>query len=101
MKLTKAERGVVKRLVNLHYVWPDAWWLDISHTGVHIMRYGENGEPEYVATVDLPNSINKGVFLENPGHCGYCGNLLEPDEGHSSEIYKGLICDGCYDLEKG
>lgn len=57
-KLTKAERGVVNRLRNLHFVWPDSWWLSISGAGVHIMRYGENGEPEYVATADIPNSYN-------------------------------------------
>ena len=34
-------------------------------------------------------------------HCAYCGNLLEPDEGHSSEIYAGELCDFCYELEPG
>ena len=41
-----------------------------------------------------------GKLTAGGARCANCGNFLEDDEGHRSEIYRGLICDGCYDLEK-
>jgi len=92
LKLTKAERGVVKRLHNLHFVWPDSWWLDISTGGVHIMRYDESGKPEYVATVDIPNAFNSGAF-----GCDLCGEKFPPSELRASANYKH-ICRRCFEL---
>jgi hypothetical protein len=37
-------------------------------------------------------------LTEDPARCAYCHNLLEPDEGHKSKYYTGLLCDGCHDL---
>ena len=34
-------------------------------------------------------------------HCANCGNLLEPDEGHTSLVYKGAVCDACHEREPG
>src|SRR5574343_558587 len=62
-ELTKAERGVVKRLSDLHFVWPDSWWLSISGSGVHIMRPGDDGQPEIVATGDIPVKLEEGDEL--------------------------------------
>lgn len=34
-------------------------------------------------------------------HCAFCGNLLEPDEGHASKFYEGALCDACHEQEPG
>jgi hypothetical protein len=59
MRMTDQEYLAMKRLAKLSMDWPVDCWMEVTTAGVHIMRAGEDGKPEFVVTVDIPNDLNR------------------------------------------